>query len=58
MGKLTQYIDFLTRESDDMSADFIKANYTHIEITDELRAIRRREKWYIKTDEKPELRLF
>jgi len=46
MGKLTQYLDYMGRKPEDFSLDFVKFNYNHIEITPELKKIRKREKWY------------
>jgi len=48
MGKLTQYFDYLNRKPEDFSLDFVKSNYTHIEITPELKKLRKTLKWYKK----------
>ena len=46
MGKLTQYFDYLNRPSEDISADFIKSNYTHIEITGGLKQLKKDLQWH------------
>jgi DhnA family fructose-bisphosphate aldolase class Ia len=46
MGRVTQILDYLSRPSDKLGADFIKANYTHIEITPSLKELRKNLKWY------------
>lgn len=46
MGRLTEFLDYMSRKSEDFSSDFIKANYTHFTITEEDKEIRKREKWY------------
>ena len=46
MGKLTQYLDYLNRPSEDLSTDFIKSNYTHIEITEQLKQLKKDLKWH------------
>jgi hypothetical protein len=53
MGRVTQILDYLSRPSDMLSADFIKANYTHIEITPSLKELRKSLKWY-RENEVPE----
>lgn len=46
MGKLTQYLDYLNRPSANLSHDEIVTKYTHIEVTEELKRLRRRLSWF------------
>ena len=46
MGRITQFLDYLNREPDGFSADFVKANYTHFSITEKSKDIRKKLKWY------------
>ena len=46
MGRVTQFLDYLSRPSELLTADFIKGNYTHIDITEETKKLRGELKWY------------
>jgi len=41
MGKLTQYFDYLSREPEFLTNEFIADAYTHFTLTDEARSLRR-----------------
>ena len=47
MGRLTQAFYYLTRKPGDYSMD-IESTYTHLEITPELKKLRKELKWYKK----------
>lgn len=42
MGRATQFFDYLTRQPQDFTLDFVKAHYTHLEITPAIKKIRRK----------------
>jgi len=42
MGRVTQLYDYLNRDPKDLTPDFIKANYTHLEITPGLKEKRKK----------------
>jgi len=42
MSRLTQIIDYLNIEPNKLNKDYIKENYTHISIDDDLKSIRRK----------------
>jgi hypothetical protein len=48
MSRLTQIIDYLNREPKELNLDYIKSNYTHLTISDELKKIRKEKKLYKK----------
>ena len=40
MSKLTQYLDYINREPKELTADYIKANYTHFTIDEKTKKVR------------------
>ena len=50
MGRLTQMIDYLNRDPEDFSKEFVIANYTHFTVTDKAREVRRKYRNQIKKD--------
>ena len=55
MGRLTQFLDYMNRPSDEFSLDFVKSCYTHIEITPKLKELRKKLKWHKKEETQGEL---
>lgn len=52
MGRITQLFDYLKRDPAEFGKDFVLSNYTHIEITPELKKLRKTLKWYRKPNKK------
>jgi len=48
MGKLTQWIDYLTIEPKKLTFDHVAFNYTHFTIDSETKALRRKMRLYKK----------
>jgi hypothetical protein len=42
MSRLRQWFDYVSRDPDQFSIDFVKHNYTHFTITPESRKVRRK----------------
>ena len=41
MGRVTQFLDFINRDPKDFSTDLIAGQYTHVQITEEMKKVRK-----------------